>query len=196
MTELGLPLGLQQSQLLANLYLSEFDHRIKERWRMKYYGRHMDDFYILSDSKKKLEEILAWTHVYMDSIGLKLNPKTCICYRKFDYLGYRFIISDSGKIVIRLSKDKLKSKRRHLRKMVNDLSDGAITPKRLEVAYFGWRQHAVKAKNGRTQILNMDAYLNDMLNKIGYRLIIYKHPKGKIRWRVAVTEKEVKCQEQ
>ena len=189
LTNEGLPLGLQQSQLLSNLYLSDFDHRIKEEWRMKYYGRHMDDFYILSEDKKKLEDILAWSETYLESRGLKLNPKTCICYRQFDYLGFHFVVSDTGKIITRLSKAKLKSKRRHLKKMVEQLKNGEITSERMESAYFGWRQHASKAKNGRTQILNMDKYLDGLLNEIGYRLKVYKYPKGKVRWRVAVTQK-------
>ena len=45
---IGLALGLPQSQLLANLYLSELDHLCKEKLGVKYYGRYMDDFYILS----------------------------------------------------------------------------------------------------------------------------------------------------
>lgn len=189
LTDLGLPLGLQQSQLLANLLLSGFDHKIKEEWRMKYYGRHMDDFYILCEDKKTLENILAWSETYLDNIRLKLNPKTSITYRSFDYLGFHFIVSDSGKIITRLSKNKLKSKRRHLKKLVKQLAENKITTDRFEVAYFGWRQHACKAKNARNQILNMDKYVNELLNKIGYHLTIKKYPRGKVRWRVAVTQK-------
>ena len=42
----GLPLGYQTSQLFALMFLDEFDHIIKEKYRIKYYGRYMDDFYI------------------------------------------------------------------------------------------------------------------------------------------------------
>jgi retron-type reverse transcriptase len=39
----GLPLGYQTSQLFALMFLDEFDHIIKEKYRIKYYGRYMDD---------------------------------------------------------------------------------------------------------------------------------------------------------
>ena len=185
----GLPLGLQQSQLLANLYLSEFDHKIKEQWGVKYYGRHMDDFYILSDNREKLEEILQWCNEYLQSIGLELNPKTKIFYRSFDYLGFHFIMSDTGKIIMRLAKQKVQAKRRYFRKLVDHLREGKISIERFEQAYFGWRAYASKAKNGRTQILNMDKYVDTCLAKIDLELMIYKINKGKIRWRVAVGQR-------
>ena len=73
-----------------------------------------------------------------------------------------------------------------MKKLVRQLARGEITPDRLETAYFGWRQHACKAKNGRTQVLNMDQYLNALLFDAGYELMIYKTGKGKIKWRVLI----------
>lgn len=193
LTGRGLPLGLQQSQLIANLYLSELDHKLKERWHVRYYGRHMDDFYVLSNSREALERIVEWLREYTADIGLELNPKTCILYRSFDYLGFSYTVSDTGKIIERLSKNKLKSKRRYLQKLAKQLQTGEITNTRAEAAYFGWRVHSVKAKNARTQILNMDKYFKRLLNERGYDLIIRYHPKGKIHFRVEITplEKEL-----
>lgn len=37
----GLPLGYQTSQLLALMFLDSFDHFVKERLRIRYYGRYM-----------------------------------------------------------------------------------------------------------------------------------------------------------
>ena len=42
-TTAGLPLGYQTSQLFALMFLDEFDHAIKERFGVRYYGRQMDD---------------------------------------------------------------------------------------------------------------------------------------------------------
>lgn len=43
----GIPIGNQSSQLLAVLCLSPLDHFIKEKLGIKYYGRYMDDFYLI-----------------------------------------------------------------------------------------------------------------------------------------------------
>ena len=72
----GLPLGYQTSQLFALMFLDEFDHIIKEKYRIKYYGRYMDDFYIICSDKRKLQYILRDVRALMDSYGLELNQKT------------------------------------------------------------------------------------------------------------------------
>ena len=63
----GLPLGYQTSQLLALMYLDEFDHWVKETLHARYYGRYMDDFYIIHEDKAYLKNALwrsgkGWTN--------------------------------------------------------------------------------------------------------------------------------------
>jgi hypothetical protein len=56
--DVGLPLGNLTSQLLVNIYMHEFDMFVKQELRVKYYLRYADDFAILSDDRKYLEELL------------------------------------------------------------------------------------------------------------------------------------------
>ena len=51
--ERGLGLGNQTSQTAAILYASSLDHWVKERWRVKGYGRYMDDGYALFATKEE-----------------------------------------------------------------------------------------------------------------------------------------------
>ena len=51
----GLPLGNLTSQLFANVYMNEFDRFVKHKLKVKYYVRYADDFVILSENKKYLE---------------------------------------------------------------------------------------------------------------------------------------------
>ena len=53
----GIPIGNQSSQLLALLYLDDFDHWLRDDLGLVY-GRYMDDFYIISSDKLLLREIL------------------------------------------------------------------------------------------------------------------------------------------
>lgn len=50
----GIPIGNYLSQFFANLYLSYFDHWLKEERRIKYYYRYADDMVILASNKEKL----------------------------------------------------------------------------------------------------------------------------------------------
>jgi RNA-directed DNA polymerase len=50
----GLAIGNLTSQWMANIYLDEMDHRIKENWRMPGYVRYMDDLCLWADDKDSL----------------------------------------------------------------------------------------------------------------------------------------------
>lgn len=71
----GIPIGNQTSQFFSNLYLNRFDHWIKEKLRMRYYIRYVDDFVILDNSKKKLHSLIPVIEEKLNAIGLELHPK-------------------------------------------------------------------------------------------------------------------------
>lgn len=173
MTNIGLPLGLQQSQLLANLNLSELDHKIKEQSHMRFYGRYMDDFYIMSDSKDELQILWKWIDTYIQSIGLELNPKTDIFYNDIDFLGFHFHLTDTGKVIMRIKNSKKKTQKNYLRLLTRKIHEQKITPEMAASSYEGWRAHALRG-NCRNMVLAMDKRFNGYLNEIGYELIIYK----------------------
>ena len=54
----GIPIGNYLSQFFANLYLSYFDHWLKETKRVKYYYRYADDLVILAPDKPYLHGLL------------------------------------------------------------------------------------------------------------------------------------------
>lgn len=71
----GLPLGNLTSQLLVNIYMHEFDRYAKQELQMKYYIRYADDFVILSENKKYLEELLPKMQEFLRfRLGLTLHP--------------------------------------------------------------------------------------------------------------------------
>ena len=59
----GVPIGSYLSQYLANFYLSYFDHWLKEKMKVKYVIRYMDDMVIFHYSK----EYLHWLKQQMDN---------------------------------------------------------------------------------------------------------------------------------
>ena len=86
----GIPIGNQSSQVYALLYLNELDHYVKEVLRMRYYGRYMDDFFLIHPDKEYLQFCLREIRAYMDSLGLELNEKTQIfpIRNGIDFLGF------------------------------------------------------------------------------------------------------------
>lgn len=75
--EVGIPIGNYTSQYFANIYLNELDHFVKEKLKIKYYVRYMDDFVLLLEDINQCRVILEEIKKFLDkNLGLKLNKKT------------------------------------------------------------------------------------------------------------------------
>ena len=55
--------------------MSEFDHYIKDFLHIEYYGRYVDDFFIIMKDKEKLKEITRLIKIKLNSMGVLLHPK-------------------------------------------------------------------------------------------------------------------------
>ena len=89
----GLPLGNYTSQWLANFYLQEFDHLMKEKWGAKFYCRNVDDMVVIGSNKRHLHKIRKNVQKYLAGLGLELKPNYQVYrvdVRGIDYLGCRF----------------------------------------------------------------------------------------------------------
>ena len=88
----GLPIGNLTSQFFANVYLNRLDHFIKEELGFERYVRYVDDFIILDENRRKLEEVVNKIGSFLNK-NLQLN----LCKEKtilqpiesgIDFLGY------------------------------------------------------------------------------------------------------------
>ena len=60
------------------MYLSGLDHFITCELGVKYYGRYMNDFYLIVQSKEYAKWCLLAIYEFVHSLGLELNGKTQI----------------------------------------------------------------------------------------------------------------------
>jgi RNA-directed DNA polymerase len=90
----GVPIGNYLSQYFANLYLSYFDHWVKEYAGIKYYFRYADDMVFLHKDKAFLQGLLVQINDYMVSelsLNLKSNFQVFpVKARGIDFVGYVF----------------------------------------------------------------------------------------------------------
>lgn len=88
----GVPIGNYLSQFFANLYLSYFDHWLKEDVKVKYYYRYADDMVILSGKKEILHGLRKDISRYLFErlhINLKDNWQVFpVDDRGIDFVGY------------------------------------------------------------------------------------------------------------
>jgi len=83
----GVPQGAVLSPLLANLYLSPLDQRMKDK--KVAYVRYADDFVILTPTEEKAKEILDETIEYIrEKLKLQLNPGAFVKHTQY---GFKFL---------------------------------------------------------------------------------------------------------
>ncbi len=72
----GLPIGNLTSQLFANVYLNPLDHFVKDCLRERWYGRYMDDFFILGSNAKHLQIVREQIRSFLSQkLRLSLHPR-------------------------------------------------------------------------------------------------------------------------
>lgn len=101
LNEKGLGLGSQVSQISAMYYLNDLDHYIKERLHCKFYGRYMDDLYIIEESKQKLRYCLKEIRNIVCKDKLALSENKTHIYKLsngFVFCKCRYFLTKTGKI--------------------------------------------------------------------------------------------------
>lgn len=131
--ELGIPIGNQTSQWFALYYLDEFDRIIKEKYKIKWYVRYMDDAIVICKDKKLIQNLFKELTIYLkEKRHLEFNPKSCIIplTKGFDFLGWRFIKNKKyNKLNMRISKDKIKLRKLTLYELNLKFNNNLISEK-------------------------------------------------------------------
>ena len=113
-----MPLGNQTSQWFALYYLDPMDRLVKERMNIKHYVRYVDDGILVYESKEYLKEVLAMMKDKAQELNLEFNEKTQILpiSEGVDFLGFRFYLTDTGKVIRRLRTSNKRRWKRRLKK--------------------------------------------------------------------------------
>lgn len=92
--DVGVPIGNYMSQYSGNIYLSVFDHHVKEQWRVPHYFRYMDDMLFFASTKAELQELRIKVFQYLeDELHLTVKDNWSIFYvdgQGVDFVGYVF----------------------------------------------------------------------------------------------------------
>ena len=130
----GLPIGNYLSQHMANFYLSEFDHFVKEKLKIHYYFRYCDDLILLHSSKEYLHHCRREIGKYL-SERLKLELKSNyqvfpVSSRGIDFLGYIFFHTHT------LIRKGIKQR------MIRTIRKNKLNITESKASYSGWLIHA------------------------------------------------------
>ena len=150
-TERGIPIGNQTSQIFGMYYLDPVDRLVKEKLRVGIYSRYMDDFVLVHEDKDYLKYVLKEIEKCVAKLGLKLNSKTQIFPLKngVTYLGYRYFVTETGKIVKTVKKPTKRRFRWRARLLKKGYLEGYIDAERVKssmAAIHGHLKHGANVK--------------------------------------------------
>ena len=156
----SLGIGSQVSQIFGIYYPTRIDNYVKVVKGCKYYGRYMDDLYVIHQDKAFLQDLLKDLIRLSDEMGLTVNiKKTQICRidKGFRFLKLYHFVTDTGKVVRKPCRKNIVRERRKLRKMYKN---GVLLDDVLE-SYKSWRGNMLKYNSYRT-IRSMDQLFNEI----------------------------------
>jgi hypothetical protein len=120
----------------------------------------MDDMILIHQDKEYLKKCLWEISVKFKEIGLKLNAKKTQIFplkQGINFLGFKFKLTETGKIIRLLSKNNVKKRKRKIRKHKKLFDKGEMTREKADECYESWKAHAEKG-NSYNLLKRMDEY--------------------------------------
>jgi hypothetical protein len=160
---LSLGLGSQISQICAVFNPDSLDHSAKGKFRIKYYGRYMDDLYFIHRDRSYLKYCLEKIREICAGLGITINlRKTRISKLSdgFVFLKGKYILLENGKIIRKPDKASIKREGRKLRKFKGLLDEKKMKYTDVYTAYQSWRNNFMKRFDAYHTVSRMDKLYN------------------------------------
>ena len=153
----GLPIGNLTSQSFANLYLSPFDHFVKERLKLGQYLRYVDDFAAFSNDRQELADTRKAMEAYLAGLRLKMHPIKSQLFETHygaSFVGFR-ILPDR----IRVRNDNLRRSRKRMKELQRIYATGEIGLDELVQRIRSWEAHLLHGDTYRLRHKLFDHYV-------------------------------------
>lgn len=160
----GLGLGSVVSQFNAIIYINKIDHFIKHKF--KYYGRYMDDSYIIARDKEELKQFFEVLKIKYADLRIILNEKKTKIVplsQGFTFLKTRYKIAKNNKIIKKPCRSSITRARRRFSRMIKLIKTGEMTTEDFRRAYYSWQGSMIR-RNARRSIYKLNRrFKNDLL---------------------------------
>ena len=166
----GIGLGSQLSQLIANAVLDDLDHYIKEQLRIRHYIRYMDDFVLMHENKEYLQECKNKIRIWLKDHKLRMNPKSCIypLDQGIKMLHWHFYIKPSGKILRRMECERPAKQRQKLLSMAGKESHGELPHGTTFLTHSAWMENTRKGNTYMVRKQMHNFYNDKILEELQY----------------------------
>lgn len=161
-------IGDQLSQVIGIYYPYRIDNYVKYVRSQKFYGRYMDDWYIMNPSKEELLDLLENIRAIAKELGIHINEKKTRIVKissTYKFLQIKYTLTDSGKIIKRINPKRVTTMRRKLKKLAVKVENGEIPYENVEGMFRGWMGDFYKLLS-KQQRKNLIKLYEDLFNKV------------------------------
>lgn len=171
-------IGDQLSQIIGIYYPNRIDTYVKYVRSQKFYGRYMDDWYIMNTSKEELVDLLdnisdiakeLWIHINMKKTRIVKISST------YKFLQIKYSLTKDGKVIKRINPSRVTSMRRKLKKLAVKVKAGELPYENIENMFRGWMGSYYKllSKQQRTNLIELYEDLFDkVITVVNKKLVI------------------------
>lgn len=139
--EKSVNIGDQISQIIGIYYPYRIDNYVKYVRGQKYYGRYMDDWYVMNHSKEELLDILEKIRLIANELGIHINEKKTRIVKirgPYRYLQIKYSLTNSGRITKRINPKRVTAMRRKLKKLTVKVKNGDVIYENVENMFKSW----------------------------------------------------------
>jgi hypothetical protein len=107
----------------------------------------MDDLIMIHEDKEFLEHCKTVVVDELAKIGFEVNEKKTKVYRLSEgipFLGFRFSLTETGKVLMFVNPDKVKSARKKYRRLVAKAKRGEVSRESVDMSWETWINHLSK----------------------------------------------------
>lgn len=155
----SLAIGDQVSQICSVFFPTEIDNYCKIVRSVRWYGRYMDDSYIISNDKEFLHKILEEITEIAAKLGIFINHKKTRIMKinqPFTFLKLKYHLTFTGHLVKRVSSKTITRERRKLKKYRKLVDAGTMDLHDAKNSFKSWYGSYEKLLSYRTK-LNINA---------------------------------------
>lgn len=163
----GVDIGDQVSQDIGIFFPTPVDNYVKIVRGQRWYGRYMDDMYIICRDKEELKSIIQGIVMEAKTMGMFINEKKTHIAKlgdTFRYLQIKYSLTESGRVIKRISPAAVTRERRRLRAYKHLIESGRMKYEDVEQACRSWMGDYARLMS-RKQIEHMKAHYRALFGK-------------------------------
>lgn len=163
----GIDIGDQTSQNIGVFYATKIDKYVTVARGHRWYGRYMDDIYVIHDDLRYLNETLVGIRDIAEELGLFINDKkTRICKLSstYKFLQIKYSLQASGRVIRRINPESVTRERQKLKAYKRLADKKLLQYDAIKQAYKSWicNYHSIMSKK---QLSNMQSLYTSLFSE-------------------------------